>query len=290
MTVDAASPANAEQTAFWNAEAGESWARLQDRLDRQLQPLGRRVMAALGLASAERVIDIGCGCGQTSLELAQAVGPRGSVLGIDVSAPMLAVARGRAPPPGSAPVRFIEADAQVFDFQQAVADAVFSRFGVMFFADPIAAFANIRAALRPGGRLAFVCWRDVALNPFMTLPFAAAAPFLPEPPAPADPLAPGPFAFADGERLRAILAGAGFADIALIPHDQAIGPGNLEETTQVALNIGPLGRALRETPGRTQAVREAVRAALAPHVTADGVLLASASWIVTAANPRRPRL
>jgi SAM-dependent methyltransferase len=287
MAADNTIPGNPDQIAYWNGEAGATWARLQERLDRQIEPLGALAMQALSPAPGERIFDIGCGCGQTSLELAKIAGAAGRVVGIDVSAPMLAFAERRAAEAGIKNLRFLQADAQVFDFEPASADAVFSRFGVMFFADPTAAFANIRTALRPGGRLAFVCWRDVALNPFMTLPFAAAAPLLPEQPAPADPLAPGPFAFADGDRLRAILAGAGFGDIALVAHDQAIGAGNLEKSSEVALSIGPLGRALRETPQKGQAVREAVRAALAPHLTADGVMLASASWIVTAANPRR---
>lgn len=286
MTAEAAPPgANADQIAYWNAQAGETWAAWQERLDRQIEPLGRRAMEALAPRAGERIIDIGCGCGQTTLELAGQVGPSGDVLGVDVSAPMLAVAARRPTNAGAGGARFRQADAQVFAFEPAGADAAFSRFGVMFFADPLAAFANIRTGLTQGGRLAFVCWRCVADNPFMTLPFAAALPFLPEPPPPTDPLAPGPFAFADGERLRGILEAAGFNDIALTAHDQAIGAGNLEESTETALRIGPLGRILREQPALESMVRAAVRAALAPHATPAGVLIASASWIVTAKNP-----
>ncbi|MHB8528119.1 MAG: class I SAM-dependent methyltransferase [Caulobacteraceae bacterium] len=284
-TTDAANP---DQIGYWNAEAGQTWAELQDRLDRQIEPLGRRAMAALAPRPGERLIDVGCGCAQTTLELAAAVGPRGEVLGVDVSEPMLRRARARPSPPHAAKARFVEADAQVFPFEPAGADGVFTRFGVMFFAVPLAAFANLRAALRPGGRLAFVCWRDISLNPFMTLPFETALPFLPPQPPVADPQAPGPFAFADGERLRAILTRSGFTDIALAAHDEAIGGGDIEATTETALRIGPLGRVLRENPHLEQAVRGAVRAAIAPHAGRDGVLLPSASWIVSARTAVTP--
>ncbi len=279
-------PANADQVAYWNAGAGDTWAGLQDRLDHQLEPLGRRAMAALAPKAGERVLDVGCGAGQTSLALAAAVAPGGSVLAVDISHPLLEVARRRAD--GQAGLAFTEADAQTAPFEAASFDAAFSRFGVMFFADPPAAFANIRQALKPGGRLAFVCWRTPDENPFMTLPMAAAAVKLPAPdsPPPAlDPHAPGPFAFADPQRVRAILTAAGFGEVELIPHDQKIGSGDLDQTLSVALKVGPLGAMLREHPDRRDAVVAAVRAALAAHDGPEGVKLPSATWIVTARAP-----
>jgi SAM-dependent methyltransferase len=268
---------NAAQVAYWNASAGPVWVAMQDALDAQLHDLGLAAMAALAVREGERVIDIGCGCGDTTLELAERVGPGGTVLGADISAPMLEVARRRAE--GLGRVSFAQADAQTHAFEPA--DAAFSRFGVMFFADPAAAFANIRRALAPAGRVAFVCWRALAENHWMTIPMAAVAPLLP--PAPPPPLnAPGPFAFADRDRVRGILSDAGFTHIAIEPHNQAIGQGDLETTVRTSLNVGPVGAALRENPLLRAPITAAVSAALAPHAGADGVKLPSATWIVTA--------
>lgn len=275
-------PANAAQIAYWNAGAGETWAQLQERMDSQLAPLGRRVMAELDLAAGQKVLDIGCGAGQTTLQLAEAVGPVGQVLGVDISHPMLEVARRRAQTEGVSNASFLEADAQAHGFAPGAFDVVFSRFGVMFFSDPIAAFANIHSAMRPGGRLAFVCWRTPAESPVMTLPMAAAAPFLPPQPPSADPTAPGPFAFADPERVRRILSDAGFSEVAATPHDEKIGGGNLDQTLEVSLRVGPLGGLLREHPDKRDRVIAAVREALAAHEGPDGVKLNSATWIVTA--------
>ncbi|HZK99608.1 MAG TPA: methyltransferase domain-containing protein, partial [Caulobacteraceae bacterium] len=174
--------------------------------------------------------------------------------------------------------------AQVHPFAPAGADAAYSRFGVMFFDDPVAAFANIRAALAPGGRLAFVCWRNMDLNPFMTLPLAAALPHLAPPPSPPEPGAPGPFAFADGARIRDILGRAGFSGVELTALDQPVRSGDVEESLAIALNIGPLGRALREQPAQRGPATAAIRAALERNLTAEGVCLASATWIVRARN------
>jgi SAM-dependent methyltransferase len=276
--------ANADQIAYWNAAAGETWAALQDRLDAQIQPLGARALAALAPAAGERVIDIGCGCGQTTLALAGLVGPGGSVLGVDISRPMLEVARRRLGQAGAAQAAVIEADAQTHAFAPGGADAAFSRFGVMFFADPVAAFANIRAGLKSGGRLVFVCWRPLPLNPWMLVPMLAALQHVPPPPMP-DPLAPGPFAFADAERVRAILGEAGFADIDISPHDQPIGAGDLDQAVTTALKLGPLGALLREQPDKAPLVVDAVREALSAHMGPDGVRLDSATWIVQARAP-----
>jgi SAM-dependent methyltransferase len=282
--LEAAGP-NADQIVYWNALAGASWVAMQARLDRQIEPLGLAATEALAPAPGERLIDIGCGCGQTTLELARRVAPSGEALGVDPSGPMLAVAAGRAADAGLAQARFLQADAQTHPFEAASFDGAFSRFGVMFFADPVAAFANIRRALKSGGRLAFVCWRGMAENPIMTLPVMAAAPLLPQPPAPPPPNAPGPFGLADRGRIEAILSGAGFVDIAIAAHDQLLTAGDVDEATENALRIGPLGGILREHPELKEKLEPAVRAALAAHHTAKGVLLASATWMVTARNP-----
>ncbi|HEX7758135.1 MAG TPA: methyltransferase domain-containing protein [Caulobacteraceae bacterium] len=284
---DAQSTANADQTAYWNEAAGPTWAAMQDIMDWQLAPLSHATIEALGPREGDHLLDIGCGCGASSLELAWAVDPEGSVLGVDISRPMLDVARQRADKAGYAQVRFALGDAQTYAFEAGAFDGVFSRFGVMFFEDPVAAFANIRGALRPGGRMAFVCWRAMADNPLMTLPMQAAAKhFAPPSGPPPDPYAPGPFAFADGERLRRILAEAGFIDIALRPHDEMIGARTLDDAMETALRVGPLGRMLGVFPDKREAASVSVREALAPLATPDGVLLPSATWIVTARQPR----
>ena len=280
MTAEPA--ANADQIAYWNAIAGVTWAALQDLLDRQIDPLGRVAMDALAPQPGERVLDIGCGCGQTSLELAQRVGAHGHVQGVDISAPMLEIARRRTTDAGH--INFLEADAQTYAFPPGAHDAAFSRFGVMFFEDPVAAFANIAKALHHGGRLAFVCWRPMAENGWMSLPLVAALPHIP-PPAPPEPNAPGPFAFADAERVRAILAQAGFTDIEIRPHDQLIGGNDLEATVALSLRVGPLGAILRDNPHLKESVVGAIHEALAPHVTPQGVFLPSATWIVQAKRP-----
>ena len=276
------SGANADQVAYWNAQAGETWVAQQDRLDRQLSPLGLTAMAALDLAADERVIDIGCGCGQTSLELAGEVGADGSVLGVDISAPMLEVARRRAAQAGLGNVQFLEADGQIHGFNAAGADALFSRFGVMFFADPPAAFTNLHKALRPSGRLAFVCWRPMVENQWMLLPLQAALQHIPPPAAAPDPFAPGPFAFADPERVRGILTTAGFSRIEINAHDTKIGGNGLEETVELSLRVGPLGRLLGEQPDQRGVVAEAIRTALQPYDGPSGVYQSAAVWIVTA--------
>ena len=284
-----AESANAAQIDYWNATAGPTWVAYQEQLDRQIEPLGRAAMAALAPAPGERVLDIGCGCGQSTMALAEAVGAGGTVVGADISAPMLEVARARPVAVGAARPSFRQADAQVDDLAEGVPggfDAVFSRFGVMFFADPAAAFANIRKALKPGGRLAFVCWRPFAENPWMALPAAAAAPHLPAPAAPPDPNAPGPFAFADPERVRGILGDAGFGAVSIAPHDARIGGGGIETYMELAFKVGPLGAALREAPHLAPVVSEAVRAAITPYATPEGlVLMPAAVWIVQARNP-----
>jgi SAM-dependent methyltransferase len=240
------------------------------------------------VAPGERALDVGCGCGQTTFQLAERVAPAGSVVGIDISAVMLARAQERAARSGAEGVRirFENADAQTAALGEAAFDLVFSRFGVMFFADPPAAFANLRRALAPGGRLAFVCWQGPERNEWVRVPLAAAAKHLTLPrPAPG---APGPFALSDPERTRAILAQAGFREIEIEPHerDLAIARGSLDEAAGFLTQIGPLSRALREAGAAgaelQEAVAQSVREALAPYAGPQGVRMGSASWIVTA--------
>jgi len=272
---------NTAQADCWNGATGHTWAELQALTDMQLQPLGGEAMRALEPKPGERVLDIGCGSGETSLELAAAVAPGGSVLGVDISETLLGLARTRAEGRGL-PVGFLAADAQTTDFGGERFDAAFSRFGVMFFSDPAAAFANIGAALKPGGRLAFVCWAPIGRNPVMRTAIEAAAPLIP-PLEPSDPLAPGPFAFADPERVRTILGTAGYADVHIRLFETLVGGWTLDQAMIVAQRIGPLGSVLRQNPDLRPTVIEAVAAALARNQGADGrVRLGAAVWIVTA--------
>ena len=281
MTENPSSSDNAAQIDYWNATAGQTWARFQEQLDRQIEPLGLEAMRALDPAPGERILDVGCGCGQTSLELATRVTATGAVFGADISLPMLEVARARPVPNGAATPDFRQVDAQSGKLGEGAFDAVFSRFGVMFFSDPVAAFSNLRKALKPDGRMAFVCWRPFQENLWMRAPMEAAQPFLPPSP-PMDPTAPGPFAFADADRVRKVLADAGFSDVTLHAFNASIGGSSLDQTVDLAFRVGPLGAILREQPELAPTVAGAVRSALAPYETPLGVLMPAAVWIVQA--------
>jgi SAM-dependent methyltransferase len=279
--LDAAGP-NAEQITYWNDQGGPRWVRLQEALDRQLASFGRIVMDRIAIGDGERVLDVGCGCGETSFELARRVGPKGSVIGVDISTIMLKRARERAG--ATANVELLVADAQTHAFASASFDAIFSRFGVMFFQDPRAAFRNLARTLVAGGRVGFHCWKSLPENPWMTVPLFAALQHVP-PPTPPPPDAPGPFAFADADRVRGILADAGLAEIEFESRNDpmGVGLGTLADAVDFALQMGPASIAIREaTPETIAKVRASVREALAPYLTSDGVSLATSSWVVTA--------
>jgi SAM-dependent methyltransferase len=256
-----------------------AWAEVRELLELQLAPLGRRALEALAPKSGESVLDIGCGGGATALDLARAVAPDGTVVGVDLSAAVLAFAQSAAE--RCERVRFVQADAQVYPFEPASFDAAFSRFGVMFFADPAVAFSNIRRSLRPNGRLAFVCWRTLEENALDNLPLRAASVHLPPQPA-RDPEAPGPFAFANPDRVHGILERAGFGKIEITAHDEQVGSGDLDSMLAVCSRVGALGKILRENPELRAATLPAVRSALARHDGPDGVKLKAATWVVTA--------
>jgi SAM-dependent methyltransferase len=283
VTLEATGP-NAQQIQYWN-ETGARWVRLQAPIDEQIRPLGLLAMERAGLRPSARVLDVGCGCGATTVELARRVAPGGVATGIDISAVMLERAGQFAREQGSG-ARFELADAQTHAFPPASVDILFSRFGVMFFNSPAAAFANLRRALAPGGRLTFVCWQSLPDNPWMFVPLGAALQHLPTPTPPA-PDAPGPFSFADRARVRGILERAGFEAVHFedVRETLTIGGGaGLDETVDFLLQMGPTGAALRESPDPAlmPRVAAAVREAVAPFVTADGIRMPSASWIVTA--------
>ena len=272
-----------DQIEFWNDVAGASWAARQEAWDVTLAPIGEAAMERAGIAPGAWVVDIGCGCGGTTIELALRVGREGRVLGIDVSKPMLARARQRSS--RMANVALVEADATAHPFEAGRYDLLFSRLGVMFFADPPKAFGNLRTALKPGGRLAFACFRDPKLNPFFTMPLRAVTEFVPPPPKMA-PGEPGPFAFAEEAHVRRILDAAGFRDVNLEPVDLALDVGSgkgLEEAVTNTLALGPASRVLRGQPADLVAKAEgAIRKPLAAVAKNGRVPLDVAIWVVTA--------
>ncbi len=278
---------NAWQIADWNGENGERWLVNQERLDRMLAPYGDAAIAAAGASPGEAVLDIGCGAGATSLDLAAQVGAKGQVLGVDISEALVGRARERVP--AGTPLAFEVLDASCGSLPPAHFDLLFSRFGVMFFDDPAAAFTHLRAALKPGGRLCFICWRGAAENDWVRLPMSALQGILPVPPAP-DPAAPGPFSFGDRARVTRILAGAGFRDIAFAPfdHPQLYGEGAdadaaVEDALRLSLQIGPVARALPDQPRDVQErTLAALRALFAARAEGGTVVIDGAAWIVTA--------
>lgn len=274
---------NADQIAYWNSTGGQHWTDRQASQDVLLAPISEILMDRAGARSGERTIDVGCGCGATSIALAERVAPAGFVLGIDISGPMLARARQLAPK--DLPLDFVLADATVYPFDPASFDLLVSRFGVMFFAEPAVSFANLRRALRPDGRAVFACWREPRENPWLMTPLQAAYKHVPKLPQ-LGPEDPGPFSFASEDRVRRILGQAGFSAVAIEPCnltlDVAIGCG-LEAAVQAAIEIGPASRALEGHPPEVRKAAEgSIREALAPFARGEAVPLPASIWIVTA--------
>jgi SAM-dependent methyltransferase len=258
--------------------ADRTRAELHAPYERQLAPLGHRAMSALSPKHGKHILDIGCGTGQTSVELGELVGPEGEVLGVDLAPAVLEVALGKAK--GLAQVRFIQADAQVFPFEPGLYDAAFSRFGVMFFADPVAAFVNIRRALKVGGRVTFVCWRSLEENELDTVPLKAASPFLPADLE--DPRFAPPFSLSSSDRIRDILSTAGFSEMEILAHDEQVGSGDLRSMLELTLRVGSLGKIVRERPELLPLVLKVVTDALVARDGPKGPTLNAATWVVNA--------
>jgi len=267
-------------------KGGEAWARMQDQTDALIEPLGRIAIERLGVAAGERILDVGCGCGQTLLQLADIAGPTGHVLGVDISPPMLGRARERAA--GRPNIALALGDAQTYAFTPAAFDAVYSRFGVMFFDDHRAAFRNLRGAARSGGRLSFVCWQEMAKNPWASLPLEAVMRLLPASAMP-DMLRegrPGPFFMSDPARVRAILGDAGWTDVSIEPVEMPLhlgGAATLDEVVEYSLQIGPAARATTDAPETLKpALAAALREAFAPFASPRGVFIDGAAFVVVA--------
>lgn len=273
---------NEAQRAFWT-EMAPTWIALGDHVARVGGRFGQAAIDRLAPVPGERVLDVGCGAGATTLALAERVSPGGAAVGVDLSAPLVAEARARAEAAGVTAASFLEADAQVDDLGAAGFDAAFSQFGVMFFADPVAAFANVHRSLVPGGRPAFACWQDVGRNEWMLVPAMAMVSALGAPPAMPGPDAPGPFSLAAPDRVRAVLSGAGFADVEIAAHDDPLqlAEAELEAFASFTLEAGAAREALREHPDRASVAR-AVLAALRERAEGGTVTLGAAAWIVHA--------
>jgi len=283
MDTPAGHDQNADQIAYWNGPGGQHWTDRQQTQDILLAPVSDILIDRAKAKAGERIVDVGCGCGATTIAFAQKVGPAGHVFGIDISAPMLARARQIAP--AGIPVDFVLADATVYPFVSGSFDLVVSRFGVMFFAKPAISFANMRTALRPSGRLTFACWRQPRDNPWLMAPLQAVYKHVPKLPQ-LGPEDPGPFSFASEQRVISILGEAGFSGTAMercdLSLDVAVGRG-LDAAVETALEIGPASRALEgQPPELVAAATNSIREALAPFASGPVVRLGASIWIVTA--------
>lgn len=276
---------NADQRAFWNGVGGATWVARQAHTDVTLQPVYDALVAHAAPGAGEYVLDVGCGCGASTLDFARAAGPTGAVEALDISAPMLAEARRRAGVAGISNVVWRQADAATAPLQEY--DLLTSMFGLMFFGDPVSAFSHLRGAAKPAARMSFVCWRTLAENPWMKVPMDAALKHLP-PREPGDPNAPGMFAFANPARVAQILTAAGWAEPVLTQFDCSLdiaaGRG-LDEAVVQTTKIGAVNSWLRDQPPEVIADATAsLRAALAPYADGRRVRLRAAMWLVSCAS------
>ncbi|MGC8524804.1 MAG: class I SAM-dependent methyltransferase [Acidibrevibacterium sp.] len=280
---------NEAQWRNWNEISGPKWVRAAAVMEGRLAPVNDLLLSEAAPRPGEQVLEIGCGTGATTLRLAAAVGATGGVLGVDISAPMLALAEKRLAEAGAAQAKLLVADAQIHPFPAATFALALSRFGVMFFADPIAAFRNIAAALAPGGRLVFAAWAGIEANPHWEIPYAIARRHL-GPPKPRPPRSPGPLAFSDADYVRDILAAADFEAITVAPVAVTLAGRGAAEEAELATLFGPSG-ALVEEKRPDDALRATLRdemaAAFARFPTLpDGGLALPATVMMASARRR----
>ena len=277
---------NVSQVEAWNGLSGEHWVTEADRYDRMVGPFGERVIEMVAPRPGARVLDVGCGNGALALALSGLVGDSGSVVGLDISGPMLGEARRRASAARIGNATFERGDAQVHSLDSASFDAVVSRFGVMFFDDPVAAFTNIGRAVRPGGAMAFACWQELARNEWLIVPIAAALQYVPMPEL-GDPGAPGPFSFADPARVGQILADAGWVDVRLEEVVRLMWMGESVEDTVAFMKRTEMAETLMKGVDADTRDRawNAVGAALEARSLSGTVELEGSAWIVTALLP-----
>lgn len=273
---------NREMDELWNGPASRAWVEAPDRYDRMLEGFLPVVLEAAALAPGDRVLDVGCGSGALARAAYDRVAPGGAVTGVDISAPLVELARERSPG-----VSFVHGDAQVHDLGSATFDVLVSRFGVMFFDDPVAAFSNLHRAIRPTGRLAFVVWQPGPANPWVMTAIAALVEHVPMPDLP-PPGAPGPFAFGDPDRVRSVLREAGWQDVAVEPVETSVlvgGPGDVDQVVAFYEQdaFGQLLLSKADQQQRT-AARAALRQVVQERIASDGLRLGAAVWLVTAGS------
>jgi SAM-dependent methyltransferase len=281
LTID---PSNEQALRAWDGADGSYWAEQEEIFDRSVGAYNAAFLAAAAIRPTDRVLDIGCGNGETSRDAAR-LASSGEVLGVDLSSRMIEVARRRAVEHGLANVRFVQADAQVHPFPAGWYDTAVSRTGTMFFGDPVAAFANIAAALRPGGRLTMLTWKSVVENEWIREFFGAAATYreVPMPP----PGAPSPFALSEPDRVRAILDEAGYREVDLVGHEEPMyfGP-DAPTALRFILGLGPIRMMLHGVDAyRRAGIENGLRASVERHTTPDGVRYPSSAWVITARRP-----
>ena len=282
---------NILQKEMWNGRAGESWVRHNSLLEQLLAEPGRECMNLLPLTPAMQILDVGCGCGNQTLELAARLDASSTVIGVDISEPMLGLARELKAANDnalSAEVQFALGDASEPLFDEASFDAIYSRFGVMFFEEPVAAFSALRNSLKPGGKLGFVCWREPKLNPFFNAPMKAALTVLPAP-APSAPDAPGPFGLADDNVIHTTLRLAGFKDVSVAPLNLTLSVGAetpFDALFEELIQIGPAAALIAQSdPPLKEKAREAVYTRLTDfYASGQGVSFDANFWLVTARN------
>ena len=280
-----AANANPAGESYWNSEAGRNWVSLQTLISDVFTFVTVATLEEAAPKRGECIIDVGCGTGDTLLDLARAAGPSGTVLGVDVSDPMLEFAKHRVAASELKNVSFALADATSYPFLPNWADLVFSRFGVMFFDEPVKAFANIRRGMKRGGRLVFVCFRAMSESSWYKVPIEAARPHLPPQPV-VSPDTPGMFSFANEVRLRKFLTEAGFEQIQTKPTNLAMRGKDMEQTMTFMTQVGPVTRMLASgSEEQRRKASEAVRAALAAGIGSDGLGLGSGLWLVSALAP-----
>ena len=277
-------------TAFWNDVLAPKFERFRNILLDGLSFHSKGPLERLTLPAGTRVIDVGCGWGDTAIELARKVGPGGEVLGLDCCEAFLRAGRAAAQAEGLRNVRFVAADVQAYPFEPRYGFC-FSRFGMMFFANPVAAMRNIRTALVPGGQLMFIVWRALADNPWMAIPKETVLHYLPPPGDDAQTCGPGPFSMANPDVVRGQLRAAGFEAVEFVRNDGPVMVGrDVEQAMQFQLALGPAGEIVREAGAQAQARKEeidaALRAAIAPYAGPGGVVMQSSSWVITARRPR----
>ena len=267
----------------WPHEATELYLREADRIEAINGPFGDVMLDTAALQPGERVLDVGCGHGTTTLDAAQRVTPAGAALGVDITASLLEQARQRASKASISNVEFVTADAQTYPFHEAAFDVAISRFGIMFFDEPEAAFANLGQAVRPGGRLVIVCPHDPLQSEWVAIAFAAAAPHVGLPDL-GPPGAPGPFAFADGNRLEQTIQSGGFHDVTLETLVRPIRIGDNVDDVATFITSLPEGRQLLAGKPRDKvaAAVDALKDGFAPYATPDGVIINDTAWLASA--------